>query len=163
MRSDVRIKLQERQAAMRANGGRSPAETPLPVIWIEQLSRSVVTAIKGCLGPKRQVIVDALADALPGAVRHMSEIIISETSTPAERSTASTTLFWVFNCCMKGEQSLARSTARAEVAKKQRARAEAKKSRAVLATAEIPLIIDKKRRAMQKALDKALKTPKGEL
>jgi hypothetical protein len=111
-----------------------------------------VTAIKGCLGPKRQVIVDALADALPGAVRHMSEIIISETSTPSERSTASTTLFWVFNCCMKGEQSLARSTARAEVAKKQRARAEAKKSRAVLATAEIPLIIEKKRKRIAKTL-----------
>ena len=62
MRSDVRIKLQERQAAMRGNGGHSPAEAPLPVIWIEQLSRIVVTAIKDCLGPKRQVIVDALAE-----------------------------------------------------------------------------------------------------
>ena len=155
MRADVRIKLRERQTAMRANGGHSPAETPLPVIWIEQLSRSVVFAIKNCLGPKRQVIVDALADALPGAVRHMSEVITSETSTPSERSTASTTLFWVFNCCMKGEQSLARIEARTEVAKAKSAQSQAKKARALADKEAVVLTVAKERKKIQRVLERA--------
>jgi hypothetical protein len=49
---------------------------------------------------------------------------------------------------------------RTEEARKKRVRAEEKKARVVLATAEIPLIIDKKRRAFDKAIRKAAQEQK---
>ena len=158
-----RTKLYERQAAMRDKAaGIGPPAAPLPILWANQIDRAVMSTLKNVDGLS-PLVESALAAALPGAIRHLESVITTEGTSVDQRTQASTALFFLINILQRADIRRRSLDMRTEEARKKRVRAEEKKARVVLATAEIPLIIDKKRRAMQKVLDKALKTPKGEL
>ena len=162
MRSDVRIKLQERQAAMRDKAvGIGPPAAPLPILWANQIDRAVMSTLKNIDGLS-PLVESALAWALPGAIRHLEGVITSEGTSVDQRTQASIALFFLMNVLQRADIRRRSLAMRTEEARKKRVRAEEKKARVVFATAEIPLIIDKKRRAFDKAIRKAAQEQKVE-
>lgn len=152
MRRDVRIRLQERQAAMRDEAaGIGPPAAPLPILWANQIDRAVMSTLKNIDGLS-PLVESALASALPGAIRHLESVIICEGTSVEQRTQASTALFFLINVLQRADIRRRSLDMRTEEARKKRVRAEEKKARVVLATAEIPLIIEKKRKRIAKTL-----------
>jgi hypothetical protein len=89
-------------------------------------------------------------------IQHLEATIAGE-STVEDRNRAIDTLCWIFTNSTRAAQTVARASAKREEAKKRRTRHEAERERQKRAVAEIPLIISRKRAAIQKKLDQALK------
>jgi hypothetical protein len=137
--------LPEKQAAMRDRAAGNG-----PIIFASQLAPIVRELLTG--SPAQE----ALAAAMITMIQHLEATIAGE-STVEDRNRAIDTLCWIFTNSTRAAQTVARASAKREEAKKRRTRHEAERERQKRAVAEIPLIISRKRAAIQKKLDQALK------
>jgi hypothetical protein len=143
--------LEKRQQELR---DRNAGLTQPGLVYASQLEPVMLAALKACREANAETLA-ALASAIPTAIRFTESVIAAEESSPAERTRAADTIFFLMNALQRQERVLAQAATRKEIAAKNRAHHQSKVERARADAAQVPITIAKERKRIQKVLDKA--------
>jgi hypothetical protein len=145
--------LEKRQQQLR---DKNAGLTQPTLVYASQLEPAMLKALTACRDADREMIA-ALASAIPTAIRFTQSVITAEDSSSEDRIRAADTIFFLMNALQRADVRRRQFEAKKALAAKNRVHHEARKARAVADAAQVPLIIDKKRKAIDRKLKRALK------